>query len=396
VPPTHKVLTMVSPLDRAELERLDRESLIMRAEQAGVSRASILTRPELVDELLVHSANKDDPRVTRARGFFGRARDLLARVIERGLHLPDAADRLRRVTVPAPLRRSVPAAVPTVTLAEIYATQGHRGRAIETLRRVLEHEPDHAAARGLLTRLSDEVTALPFDASSDSPPSGAPASGNGGEVAGRRSEHAKPPTPEALSEPQGFLDDDALPRRYDVDECVVIPVDPTTLFAYWEVRETTLSRVRHVHPDGSVALRVLVIIPSWDGPLSTTTDLDVADIIGDWFIRDLPPGAFVRVAVGWKRGNIFTPIAHCPALETPPTSPSPMLADVFLAWSPAGMVRIEDAGAARYLATAFGRRQKDAIGIGDSGAASPQNSLRAGAPVDDDGAPQGSSDHAYA
>ena len=39
-------------MDRAELEALDREGLVMRAQAAGIRRARILTRPELVDELL--------------------------------------------------------------------------------------------------------------------------------------------------------------------------------------------------------------------------------------------------------------------------------------------------------------------------------------------------------
>ena len=42
-------------MERAELERLDRDTLIERAQAAGVTRARILTRPELIDELLMRS-----------------------------------------------------------------------------------------------------------------------------------------------------------------------------------------------------------------------------------------------------------------------------------------------------------------------------------------------------
>jgi hypothetical protein len=351
---------MVSLADRADLERLDRETLIARAEQAGVSRASILTRPELIDELLVRSASVSDPRITRARGFFGKARDLLARVVERGLHLPDAAERLRHLSVPAAPRRSVPpAAVPTVTLAEIYATQGHRGRAIETLKRVLEREPDHGAARALLMRLSSEAseriaTGLPDPPATGDPPSGGavtsdrPADVVSPDVVPSKVaapdgvESAEADSSDGSTEPDGFLDDDALPTRYDVDECVALPVDPTTLFAYWEIRESTLAHHRNKHPNGSPALRLLVITPSWEGPRTTTTDLDVRESLGDEFLRDLPPGAIARVAVGWKYGEVFLPIAHGPALETPQASPSERLADEWFAWSPAGMKRVED------------------------------------------------------
>ncbi len=82
-------------MDREELEGLDRESLIVRAQAAGIRRARILTRPELIDELLRLDPSTDALQLRKSRGFFGRARDLVARVVERGLHLPDAADRIR-------------------------------------------------------------------------------------------------------------------------------------------------------------------------------------------------------------------------------------------------------------------------------------------------------------
>ncbi len=152
-------------MDRGELEDLDREALVVRAQAAGIRRARILTRPELIDELLRLDPTADAAQLKKSRGFFGRARDLVARVVERGLHLPDAADRIRTLalgTMPPPgVPRTEPQAMPTVTLAEIYAAQGHRQRAVETLRRVLEREPDHAAARALLARLEDEAYVAP-------------------------------------------------------------------------------------------------------------------------------------------------------------------------------------------------------------------------------------------
>src|SRR5580698_10929680 len=149
-------------MNRVELEKLDRDALIARAEAAGVTRARILTRPELVDELLLRSTT-DQATKQRSRGLFGRARDLLASVVERGLNLPDAAERIRAVgsDVPPPPRPRAPAALPTVTLAEIYAAQGHRERAIETLDRVLAREPEHAAARALVAQLRDKSYPVP-------------------------------------------------------------------------------------------------------------------------------------------------------------------------------------------------------------------------------------------
>ncbi|MGH7295590.1 MAG: DUF4912 domain-containing protein [Polyangiaceae bacterium] len=317
-------------MNRAELERLDRDTLIARAEDAGVTRARILTRPELVDELLLRTTPDPVDR-RRARGFFGVARDLVARVIERGLNLPDAADRLRTLGgAPPASRRSAPAALPTLTLAEIYATQGHRDRAIETLEGVIAREPDHAAARTLLGQLRDRSYPVP-------PPRMPPEDDEPAPLDEPVVRVAAPPAPASPpAEPMHMLDDAPLPPRYDVDECVAIPVDPRTLYVYWEARDATVAALRSAHPGGAVVLRVVVVVPTWDGPRSSTFDCDVGASVGDYFVRDLEAGCVVRAAVGWRAGDAFHPIAHSPSLETPPASPSPLVADTLVRWTPQG------------------------------------------------------------
>src|SRR5579883_1333926 len=306
-------------MNRADLERLDREALVARAEAAGVTRARILTRPELVDELLLRGT-PDAAARARVRGLFGVARDLLARVVERGLHLPDAADRIRTLGTASPPKRGAPAALPTVTLAEIYAAQGHRDRAIETLEGVLSREPDHVAARTLLQQLEDASYPLPFP---PLPPEPEEASSQGevdvaAGIPGEPSSHAGRVGEGASREPVNVLDDAPLPTRYDVDECVAIPVDPRTLYVYWEVRERTLEHIRASRPQGTIALRIVVVLPTWEGPQSSVQDHDVSGTVGDFFAHGLPPGCVVRAAVGWRSAGAFLPIAHSPALETPP------------------------------------------------------------------------------
>jgi hypothetical protein len=336
-------------MTRAELELLDRDTLIARAEAAGVTRARILTRPELVDELLLRTT-ADPVARQRSRGFFGVARDLLARVVERGLNLPDAADRIRTLGGEPPRSRSgAPAALPTLTLAEIYAAQGHRDRAIETLEGVLAREPDHAAARVLLAALRDERYPVP-----------APPPPEEDEVPVVEPE--EPPAPSPISpmsntiapEPAHMLDDAPLPPYYDVDECVAIPVDPRTVYVYWEAREATLAAVTAASPGGGLVLRAVVVVASWDGPRTSTHDHEVGARLGDFFVRDLPAASVVRVAIGWKSAAGFLPIAHSPALETPPDSPSPLVADVLVRWTPDGTVPVQPtdpdaAGIARAL-----------------------------------------------
>jgi hypothetical protein len=148
-----------------------------------------------------------------------------------------------------------------------------------------------------------------------------------------------------------MLDDSPLPLRYDVDECVAIPVDPSTLYVYWEVRARTLDYVRASRPDGVLALRVVVITPTWEGPRSAIRDHDVYSPLGDFFVRELPAGCVVRVAVGYRQGEAFVSISHSPALETPAGAPSHVVADGLVRWTVAGAIPLSrDDPSARPLA----------------------------------------------
>ena len=313
-------------MDRAALEALDRDSLVAHAEAQGVSRARILTRPELVDELLLRDAGGDRERAKKARGWLGRARDLVARVIERGLHLPDAADRLRG-EVPPPAARRTPSVLPTVTLAEIYATQGHRQKALDTLRQVLAMEPEHAAAQALMNKLQDASFAAP-----DQPVMPPEDEELGG------SSDMGPDEPREPQEPARMLDSEALPLGYDVDECVTMSVDPSTAYVYWEVRADTLARLYARQGEGRLFLRILIIVPTWDGPRTATRDLDVQGAsLGDWFVRELPKDAIVRAAIGWLLADgVFVSAAHSFPAEPAPAERSPFIAELLSKWTPEG------------------------------------------------------------
>jgi hypothetical protein len=131
------------PIDPKALEQLSRDELIAKANELGASRPELLTRPELRDEIIRLSTD-DGAEKRQARGWFGVARDLVASVVSQGLNLPDTADLIRGVNVKLP-KAGPPVA--TVTLAEIYAAQGHVAKALSLLDEVLAKEPDHEAAR---------------------------------------------------------------------------------------------------------------------------------------------------------------------------------------------------------------------------------------------------------
>src|SRR4051812_18022922 len=141
-------------MQRYELEKLSREELITQAERLGVPRPRVLTQPELTDEIISRTA-KSEREKAKARGWLGRARALLAQVVEKGLHLPEAARVLRSGPDDRPWP-TPPPPLPTVTLAEIYAAQGHLDRAVAVLDEVLTREPDHAEARALRVRFGEQ------------------------------------------------------------------------------------------------------------------------------------------------------------------------------------------------------------------------------------------------
>jgi hypothetical protein len=374
-------------MNRVGLEKLSRDELIALAEHKDVPRARTMTRAELVDELLLRDNRGEADTVRLARGFFGLARDLLARVVERGLHLPDAATRIRGASSPPPAPRTVESAIPTVTLAEIYASQGHLSKAQDTLQRVLDADPEHAAARAMLASLLDGTYAVPPRA--PLPPE-EEAEAQAAALANADEEEEAVPTRSSPGEdldeanvptlPPKMLDDEPLPPRYDVDECVGLAVDPRTLYVYWEVRARTLELLQRERGEGTLVLRVLSVVPSWDGPRSELRDIEVHADLGDYYLRDLPPEAVVRVAIGYRARDVFVPVAHSPLFTERPASAQADSQDVtFARWTLDGLFPLDATAAGMARARAYQQRAALRAHQGGASAASgvPVGSSRA-------------------
>jgi hypothetical protein len=220
------------PMQRKDLEKLSRAELVAQAEDLGVTRPRTLTMPELVDEILLVQEKRTGQK--RSRGWFGRARDLLTSVIDRGM----SADPTRKPR-PAP---AAPQPLPTVTLAEIYAAQGHFERAIATLDEVITRDPAHAEARKLRDRFAEQLRRT-RPSSPPPPESRVPISGASSTPLPSQGEPAPPapspaePSPTATAPAPQSLDPSvtdapaAIDERYDVDEVVAIAVDPHTIYA---------------------------------------------------------------------------------------------------------------------------------------------------------------------
>jgi hypothetical protein len=138
----------------ASLNDMSRRDLSELARNLGIADAEVMTRAELRAAI---ERSQSLPRAAQPpwpTTWLGVARGLIASIVEQGLNLPDAAALIRGDTkLSSPPKPAPPVA--TVTLARIYAAQGHVQRAIDTLDEVLESDPDHELAR----QLRDEFAA---------------------------------------------------------------------------------------------------------------------------------------------------------------------------------------------------------------------------------------------
>jgi hypothetical protein len=128
------------------------------------------------------------------------------------------------------------------------------------------------------------------------------------------------------SEPFGMLDLEETPERYDLDEVAVLPRDPFTLFAYWEVTERGRAAARStLGEDGRLVLRVYSVSSQpREGVVSETADHDLGWDYGRFYVKAPRPGAHVSAAVGLLgRNGKFAPIAHAPHVRVPQAEPGP-------------------------------------------------------------------------
>lgn len=312
-------------VNASALDLLSRSELIERAREMGVERPERMTRAELRDEILRLSAprGKED----EVRGLFGVARSMLASVVEAGLHMPDAAAVIRGESDTI-VRTQPPVA--TVTLAEIYAAQGHRQRALRMLDDVLAAEPDHEHAKVLRQRLADELAGRFEDAPSSDlvettgeeirtgkPPEVAEAAAPSGGVAEAAPPEAAPrsnPLPEAVAVAEPAAAEPAaveapFPLDAPRENALFVEVDTRGVGLYWELSPASLDRVRRRMPEGETVLRVVSMRPGWDGAERFERTVPVHEEVGVVRLSEVQLPAVVRAAVGWQAPEGFTPLA---------------------------------------------------------------------------------------
>ena len=350
----------VRGVNRDALEKLSRNDLIAKASGIGVARAEVMTRMELVDEI-VRRSYTDEHQRRRARGWLGVARDLVASLIDQGLNMSEAAELVRSGGArPTPLRHQPPVA--TVTLAEIYASQGHTKRARNMLDEVLDKEPDHQFARALRDRLpgakrvdpTESVAAAEGDTPeaslSEAPASEAPARVQPTEDLGvppsaqlsELAPHAQR-MPGLIEDAAGSASQPAEARTAeDVDEDADTPrAPPAAVTPFDSPAQTTRSQVRASAPTAvtpfvpnadvllirrngatevsvywelvpahamETVVRLVAFVPDWAGAQRVEHKLQALGAVGTGSVR-VPEAAVVRAVIGSQLGGVFRPLA---------------------------------------------------------------------------------------
>lgn len=315
-------------LRREDLDEKSRSELLEEARRLGFERPERMTRVELRDEIIRRTVPEHE--LAQARGLFGVARSMLASVVESGLNLPDAAKLIRgQNSHEIPASNHTPVA--TVTLAEIYAAQGHRARALRVLDDVLALEPGHEEAlrvkaellgtdsasspapsrpeaREALTKEAPPVVEYP--ATTEYVPGGFV------ETTGEEIETGRPPVVEPVAEP--IAEPIAEAPADERAPALVLSQDHSGLALYWELPRAALLRCSVDEADGRAALRLVGFSATGVSPgrVDETIPLEEVMLVSD--SDDLQIGRLslagfaapmaVRAALGWASEDGFLPL----------------------------------------------------------------------------------------
>jgi len=121
-----------------------------------------------------------------------------------------------------------------------------------------------------------------------------------------------------------------LARAYGRDRLVLLPRDPWTAFAYWEVTPT--SRVRALRALGSEAEGAREVLRVYDVTFLTFTgdnawlsfDVELPGGADHWYLNVGRPGASFCAEIGLRTpAGRFLPLARSNTVATPRAAPSP-------------------------------------------------------------------------
>jgi hypothetical protein len=301
-----------------------REELLHKAQQLGIEHPENMTRIELVRAIAQYEVGTPPKAPTRAASWLEIARQLLAAVVEQGLNMPDAAALIRGDTkLSEPPKQQPPLA--TVTLAKIYAAQGHVARALSVLAEVLKTEPDHQAAIALQNQIKDKPN-VDVPRRKGPPPAPASAASTLEALAavakavrrpGSVQTDATTESPSAATEPvvhavpaihDGPVES-AEPQRTaggEHDALVLLVRDGSPQMLGWELAETTeAARAAGI----AVEIEWTTFTPSWQGPVRQLVRIPVPRAFGRMSLPKVAPATLVHGVLGLRQGSKLVPLA---------------------------------------------------------------------------------------
>ncbi len=280
--------------------------------RALIERAQRLLQGERPDDLV--ATVEDPPAVAESERPLPDPAALVSPRPERSATLDEAPSDEGGFAVEDVPLDALPEAFLTTTMGTMLLTQGRPADARAVFERVLERAPNDSEAQRGLGRALAALGAT-----------GAPSS------AGLVRARILRPTQPVLSvsepqdrEPDGLLDREEPPWGYDVDELRALPVDPTTIVVFWEVREQTLRDVASADGvRGDLLLRIASRVAG-EGAVSERVERFEGPVgrIGDWFVWGLSPDAEHEVSLGLADRGVFRELLRAPSIRTPRGAPS--------------------------------------------------------------------------
>src|SRR5690606_34821967 len=89
------------------------------------------------------------------------------------------------------------------------------------------------------------------------------------------------------------------------------------VWAYWELAEESVLAAKRRWPGASAVIRVLALVPSWDGARRVERDVEVDRAQGSVRLASFGEGAVIRAALGFRVDDRFHPIAVGTELAPP-------------------------------------------------------------------------------
>lgn len=112
-----------------------------------------------------------------------------------------------------------------------------------------------------------------------------------------------------------------LPSRYNEDTLVLLPRDPFTLYAYWELREETAHRARAASAAGRAVLRVFDVSEIDFNGFNAHRQFDVQVSLdaGNWYVQVPVAGRTWLAEIGFvARDGRFASMRRSNAIALPP------------------------------------------------------------------------------